>query len=359
MDESTGNGPRTHAPVTALLSVAPSGSLRFGTAGPSLNMSYAHVLEQPRRRPSLAEPWARLTGRWRNGGVEEYSLGHSQAILQLRRLRLHAGFELTEHRMALENLPETFRGFRIVHLTDIHHGLYFPAEALKAVVELTNELEPDLVAVTGDFVTRSRAYIEPAAEILGELRAREGVFAVLGNHDFRVGADEITRALDRYGIEILRNRHTRLRRQGQTCYLAGIDDFRYRADLARAMRGVPRNAPAILLSHNPRIIRAAARMGISLVLSGHTHGGQVRLPVVGSIYGRSGERSRFKSGRDSLGATQIYVSRGIGTVVLPVRYGCPSEIPHFVLEPNRELDTEASWFAPPKGWPTARPDARS
>lgn len=321
-------------------------------------MSYAHVLEQPRRRPSLAEPWSRLTSRWRSGGVEEYPLGHSQAILQLRRLRLHAGFELTEHQMALENLPESFRGFRIVHLTDIHHGVYFPAEALEAVVELTNELEPDLVAITGDFVTHSRAYIEPAAEILGGLQAREGVYAVLGNHDFRVGADGLTRALDRHGVQLLRNRHTQLHRNGQTCYLAGIDDFRYRADLARAMRGIPRTAPSILLSHNPRIIGAAAKMGVGLVLSGHTHGGQVRLPVVGSIYGRSGKRSRFKSGRDSLGATQIYVSRGIGTVVVPVRYGCPSEIPHFVLEPDRESAVRPSLFAPLKGWQPARPDAR-
>lgn len=319
-------------------------------------MSYAHVLEQPRRRPSLAEPWARLTGRWRNGGVEEYPLGQSQAILQLRRLRIHAAFELTEHRMALENLPESFRGFRIVHLTDIHHGVYFPAETLKAVVELTNELEPDLVAVTGDFVTHSRAYIEPAAEILGGLRASEGVYAVLGNHDFRVGADQLTQALDRHGIQLLRNRHTQLRRYGQTCFLAGIDDFRYRADLGRAMRGIPRTAPSILLSHNPRIIGAAARLGVSLVLSGHTHGGQVRLPVLGSIYGHSGKRSRFKGGRDSLGATQIYVSRGIGTVVLPVRYGCPSEIPHFVLEPNRKPETEQFRFAPLDGWHAARPD---
>lgn len=321
-------------------------------------MSYAHVLEQPRRRPNLAEPWARLTGRWRNGGVEEYPLGHSQAILQLRRLRIHAGFELAEHRMPLENLPESFRGFRIVHLTDIHHGVYFPAEALKAVVELTNELEPDLVAVTGDFVTHSRAYIEPAAEILGGLMARDGVFAVLGNHDFRVGANELSQALDRHGIQLLRNRHTQLRRGGASCYLAGIDDFRYRADLSSAMRGIPRTAPSILLSHNPRIIGAAAKLGVSLVLSGHTHGGQVRLPVVGSIYGRSGKRSRFKSGRDSLGATQIYVSRGIGTVVVPVRYGCPSEIPHFVLEPDENLERTASQPSPLVGWQTARPDAR-
>lgn len=322
-------------------------------------MSYAHALEQPRRRPSLAEPWARLTGRWRNGGVEEYPLGQSQAILQLRRLRIHAAFELTEHRMELPNLPDSFRGFRIVHLTDIHHGVYFPAEALKAVVELTNELEPDLVAITGDFVTHSRAYIEPAAEILGGLQAREGVFGVLGNHDFRVDADELTRALDRRGIQILRNSHTQLHRRGQTCYLAGIDDFRYRADLGRAIRGIPRSASTILLSHNPRIIGAASRSGIGLVLSGHTHGGQVRLPVVGSIYGRSGRRSRFTSGRDALGSTQIYVSRGIGTVVLPVRYGCPSEIPHFVLEPEQELAASQPRFTCFDGWQIARPDARS
>jgi uncharacterized protein len=322
-------------------------------------MSYAHAIDHYRRRPTLAEPWARLTGRWRNGGVEEYPLGHSHAIQQLRRLRLHAGFQVTEHHMELESFPEAFRGFHIVHLTDIHHGLYFPAEALRAVVELTNELEPDLVAVTGDFVTRSRAYIEPAAEILGGIRAREGTFAVLGNHDFRVGADEIARALDRHGIELLRNRHTRLRRRGQTFYLAGIDDFRYRADLSSAMRGVPRDASTVLLSHNPRIIADAAEMGISLVLSGHTHGGQVLLPLIGGIYGRTGRWKRFKSGRDSLGPTQIYVSRGVGTVVLPLRYGCPAEIPHFILEPSAEFATATSRPAYADGWQFACPDARS
>jgi predicted MPP superfamily phosphohydrolase len=92
----------------------------------------------------------------------------------------------------------------------------------------------------------------------------------------------------------------------------------------------------VLLSHNPRIIRRAARSGVHLVLSGHTHGGQVRLPLVGSIYGRSLDRMRFKSGWDALGATQIYVSRGIGTVVLPLRFRCPAEIPMFGLEPARE-----------------------
>ena len=278
---------------------------------------------------------------------------------QLRRLRLRAGIELTEHRMGLENLPEAFRGFRIVHLTDLHHGLYFPADALSAVVELTNELEPDIVAVTGDFVTRSRNYIEPVAEMLSGLRACSGVFAVLGNHDFRVGADAIARALGKNGIEVLRNRHVTLRRKGQKCYLAGVDDLLYRADLSRAMRGIPHGAPTLLLSHNPAIIGEAANMGINLVLSGHTHGGQVKLPLIGCVYGRSEKNMRFKIGRDSLGPTQIYVSRGIGTVVLPVRYGCPSEIPHFVLEPYRERLHESFRSSYAAGWQSAAPDASS
>ena len=322
-------------------------------------MSYVHTLIQPRRRQTLAEPWHRLKGRWRNGGVEEYSLGQSHGMRQLRRLHLRAGIEVTEHQMGLEGLPEAFRGFRIVHLTDLHHGLYFPAEALAAVVELTNELEPDIVAVTGDFVTRSRNYIEPVAQMLSGLRTRSGVFAVLGNHDFRVGAGEIAHALDHHGIQVLRNRHVTLRRAGQKCYLAGVDDFLYRADLRRAMRGIPSGAPTVLLSHNPAIIDEAADMGVNLVLSGHTHGGQVKLPLIGCVYGRSERKMRFKIGHDYLGPTQIYVSRGIGTVVLPVRYRCPSEIPHFVLEPRQDCLREDSRYSYAAGWQSARPHASS
>jgi uncharacterized protein len=319
-------------------------------------MSYSYVFPQLKRR-TLAEPWHRLQGRWRHGGVETYSLGQSRAITQLKRLGLTSHIEVTEHRIGLRNLPESFNGLRIVQLTDIHHGLYFPVTALSLAIELTNKLEPDIVALTGDFVTRSRNYIEPVAEMLSALRARDGVFAVLGNHDFRVDADEIAGALDRRGIEVLRNRHVTLRRRGQKFCLAGIDDFLYRPDLSRAMRGVQPGTPTVLLSHNPAIIEDAAELGINLVLSGHTHGGQVRLPLIGCVYGRSDEKMRFKKGRDSLGGTQIYVSRGLGTVVLPVRYGCPSEIPHFVLEPHREHAAESTGCLFSDGWQFARPHA--
>ena len=287
---------------------------------------------------------ARLVERWSSrlgSGVEEYSFGGFSAPAVSNRRGLQGIFreriEITERRIALHGLPGAFRGLRIVHLTDIHHGLYLPLQALVDAVEVANELEPDVVALTGDFVTYSRAYIQPAAAILGLLRARYGVYAVLGNHDFRVGADAVTRALRREGIHVLRNQHTTLHAAphgfGPTLHIAGVDDLNYGADLPRALQRIPRGTPTVLLSHNPRIIGRASRSGVDLVLSGHTHGGQVNLPLVGTILGRSPRRLRFKQGWDRLGATQIYVSRGIGTVVLPLRVRCPAEIASLELQP--------------------------
>ncbi len=279
------------------------------------------------RLDRLVERWSRNLG----SGIEDYSFG-----LTPRRSR-EGGFEglieVTEHRIPITGLPEAFRGFRIVHLTDIHHGVFLPLAAVTAAVSLANRLKPDLVVLTGDFVTYSRAYIEPLATILGFLRARYGAAAVLGNHDFRVGAGQVARALRRAGIEVLRNAHTVVRRAGQAVYVAGVDDLWNQADLPRALRGIPSGATTVLLSHNPEIIRPAAARGVSLVLSGHTHGGQVRLPLVGSILGRSREGRRFRDGYDRLGSTHIYVSRGIGTVVLPFRFRCPAEIPRLHLQP--------------------------
>lgn len=297
----------------------------------------------------VADGLKSMMARWKRGGVEDYALAESGARRRGARPRLlrswgvESSIEVSEHHIHVPNLPQRFAGLRIVHLTDIHHGLYLPLQAVMDAVELANRLEPDVVALTGDFVTYSRSYIEPVAQVLGALKARYGVFATLGNHDFRVGADAVTRALRRAGIDVLRNHNASIRRSGQTLYVAGIEDLGYKPDLTRALRGIPEGAPVVLLSHNPGIIRKAARAGVGLVLSGHTHGGQFKLPVLGSIYGKPLERTRFKSGLDSMGATQIYVSRGIGTVVLPLRYNCPAEIPLLHLHPAH----------PPKGAATA------
>src|SRR5579864_3115961 len=268
--------------------------------------------------------------------------------------RFRGDLGITAQRIWLSDLPEEFRGFRILQLSDIHHSLFVPLGQDAAVVELSNRLKPDLVALTGDFVTYSRSSIEPVAEILGGLRARAGGVAVLGNHDFRVGADAVERALRRQRIKVLRNRHRSLQRRGSALYLAGVDDYGYGADLGQAMCGIPEDASTILLAHNPRMVTAAACRGVGLVLSGHTHGGQVNFPLLGTVYGRSPEQMRFKMGWDRLGVTQIYVSRGIGTIVLPLRWRCPAEVPLLELQPHQRGDAFSSGFLQ-RGYATSWP----
>jgi hypothetical protein len=241
-----------------------------------------------------------------------------------RRHHLH----VSHHSIHLRRLPADFDDLRVVQLSDIHHGLYTSLDEVERAVELANRFEPDLVALTGDFVSNSRRFIEPVAEVLGQLRARRGVFAVLGNHDFRVGAERVTRALEVRSIEVLRNRHARLGTNGSTLVIAGVDDFRYAADdLAQALRGADSDWPILLLAHNPILLPLAAARGIDLVLSGHTHGGQVDAPRLRRLLRARGVRLPLRHGWDEVGATQIYISRGLGTVIVPVRVRCPAELP--------------------------------
>ena len=234
--------------------------------------------------------------------------------------------EITQTSIWLRRLPPALEGLTIVHLTDIHHSLFTPIEEVERAVELANLLEPDVVALTGDYVTFSPAYIWPAARALGKLRARRGVFAVLGNHDFQVDAPEVTDALRAQRIRVLRNSRHPIRSGGKTLGFLGVDDLWWDSDdLPAALEGVPARDSKVLLCHNPRGIWQASEHGIDLVLSGHTHGGQVRLPGLRSLY-RSRLGERFVEGWNHLNGTQIYVSRGIGKVVVPLRVGCPPEI---------------------------------
>jgi uncharacterized protein len=235
--------------------------------------------------------------------------------------------EITEQDIWLRRLSPAHEGLRIVHLTDIHHSLFTPLEFVERAVHLANELDPDLVALTGDYVTLSPAYIWPMARALGKLRARYGVYAVLGNHDFQVDPDEITRALRAQRVRVLRNAHHRVREHGAALWIVGVDDLWWRADdWSAALHTVPHRDPKILLCHNPLGIHRAVAHGVDLVLAGHTHGGQVRLPVVGSLRGKSKLGERFVEGWNRLDGTQIYVNRGIGKVLIPLRFNCPPEI---------------------------------
>src|ERR1700723_152172 len=151
------------------------------------------------------EKLSRWLGRWRRGGIEHYS--QDSALQTTAGWRPGTRFTVNRERIWLDALPSTFHGLRVVQISDIHHGLFLTKEWLSEAVRQANRLNPDIIALTGDFVTYSRRNIEPAAELLGHLRARYGVFAVLGNHDFRVDAEAVTRALQRQHIDVLRNRH--------------------------------------------------------------------------------------------------------------------------------------------------------
>jgi uncharacterized protein len=254
------------------------------------------------------------------------------ALLQQAFLEPHQ-VEITHQRITIAGLPRPFRGFRIVQLSDIHHSPFLDAGEIAEAVRLANQLQPDLVALTGDYVSHKPEEIPGCARALGGLRAECGVFAVLGNHDHWTDGEMMAQSLVDQGIRVLVNESVRLERGGATLCLAGIDDMMVRRDdLPRALRGTTRDETRILLAHNPRIIREAARAGVDLVLSGHTHGGQINWRLLTGREDRKIARwlrrpsRRMMRGYARFGDTQLYVNRGLGTVVVPLRYGCPPEI---------------------------------
>jgi hypothetical protein len=235
-------------------------------------------------------------------------------------------YELTETDIFIRDLPEGFEGFRIAQVSDVHHSSIVSAEEVRRVVELANSARADLVALTGDYTTASRKYVEPAAEILAGLRAPHGVWAVLGNHDHHTDPALTRAALKRRGVNVIDNANTRLARGGDELQLAGVGDWSWvDADWGKAFAGVDRGRPTVLLSHQPSVLDRPETEGVSLILSGHTHGGQVSFPVIGAPVGHMDE-FKYLRGRFSRGATQLYVTRGTGTIGLPVRFGARPEI---------------------------------
>lgn len=248
-------------------------------------------------------------------------------LSEAARSALTEPFRLTvEHQQIhLRRLPRELDGFRVVQLSDVHHSPFTSREQIKRAVDTANSLCPDIVALTGDYVSKERAYAAPCAELLGELRARHGVYAVLGNHDHWTDAALITDLFRAEGINVLVNQGMRFENNGAAFWLAGVDDTMVGLeDLPLALAGASTNEFKLLLAHNPIILRRAARAGVDLVLSGHTHGGQVSLRSDRNASGRP--RRRLLKGLARQGETQIYVTRGLGTVVLPVRFGCPPEV---------------------------------
>lgn len=310
---------REHRKVITLLAPDSESAALSGRDDP-VNGPSGVSLRSYRRRMKARRPRRPL----RRPALTLLSLGRTE--LETQRPPWLIDPELTDTTIWLHRLPLAFDGLKIAHLTDIHHSLFTPLEEVERAVQLANGLQPDVVALTGDYVTSSPAYIGPVAQALGKLRARCGVFAVLGNHDFQVDAGEVTRALRSNHIRVLRNSRYPMQAGSRTLWVVGVDDLWWNSDdLPAALESVPTRDPKILLCHNPLGIWQASARGIDLVLSGHTHGGQVRLPGFRSLY-RSKLGERFVEGWNRLDSTQIYVSRGIGKVVVPIRVACPAEI---------------------------------
>lgn len=245
------------------------------------------------------------------------------------------GFNIEPNQLQVERvtiplmrLPGAFDGITIAQLSDLHFGPYVSAEHIAQAVRQTNALQPDAIVLTGDLVNMSWRYIQPCMEIISKLDAPLGVFAVLGNHDYWIGYLELMLAsLKKTGIRLLRNQAVPLTRGRATMYLVGIDDlWQELADLRRALTNVPHNACKIALMHEPDFADVAAQAEIDLQLSGHSHGGQVRLPFLGPlILPKYGEK--YPMGLAHAGNfTQVYTTRGVGLLPPAVRINCPPEI---------------------------------
>ena len=234
---------------------------------------------------------------------------------------------ISETGIFVRNLPERFENFRITQLTDIHHSRILGIDQVRHVVELALQTQPDMFVLTGDYATTYRRFIEPCAEALASLNAREGVWAVLGNHDHYTDPELTTRALERRHIAVLNNANTTIRRGPDSLQLSGIDDWSWNAaDWERAFNGLKPATPTILLSHQPSVLDLDQTQNVALILSGHTHGGQVRVPWLGAPARLAMRDLKYDRGLFRKGETQLYVSSGTGEIGLPVRFGVRPEI---------------------------------
>jgi uncharacterized protein len=235
----------------------------------------------------------------------------------------------------LLRLGEAWDGFKIAQLSDLHYDDYFSVVPIRRTVDLIQGLQPDLVVVTGDFITspfvRSRAQliqaaraIEPCAVLLAQMHAPFGILASLGNHDVSTDPAHISAVLQSHGISVLRNRSVPLERDGGRLWFSGVDDvLTGKPDLKQALKGVPATEPVVLLAHEPDFADYVSHT--DLQLSGHSHGGQIRIPLVGAPYlpvmGR-----KYPQGLRKIGPLTLYTNAGIGTIVVPMRLHCPPEI---------------------------------
>ena len=246
--------------------------------------------------------------------------------------------DVTHHEVEIANLPPSFDGYRIAFLTDTHVASFMRRTFYREVIAQTMRFDPDLVLLGGDFVTWERHIPLMAEVLLTDLAARDGIYAVLGNHDYWANADGVVAAMTARGVRFVINRSITIRRGDGVIALAGIDEiYRGAPDVDAALAGIPPQMPCIAISHHPDIVDLLEDRRIDLLLAGHTHGGQIRFPFFGSIVVPSKHEAHYASGFHRAGSVLLYVSRGIGAIP-PLRILCKPEVATFVL--RRASDDE-------------------
>ncbi len=267
----------------------------------------------------------------RAAAVGALAVGADATLIEPNRPRL------VRQEILLRRLPPAFDGFTILQLSDFHYDPYFSAIPIAAAVRIANSLKPDLVVLTGDFVSsaiiyrssllrRATAHIEPCAGVLRGLSAPSGIWAALGNHDVFSEPDHIQATLRSAGIQVLRNRAVPIERDGQRFWLAGVGDVLARdANLEEALQGTSSTEAVVLLAHEPDFADYTARYPVDLQLSGHSHGGQVCFPLIGAVYFPRMAR-KYPRGLRRVGKLMLYTNVGIGTLFIPVRWNCPPEV---------------------------------
>ena len=234
--------------------------------------------------------------------------------------------------LAIKNLHPTLEGFTIVQITDVHLYPMTQPDLVEKSVIMANELNPDLVVLTGDYVWQELAAIDELAPILAGLNAKYGVFSTLGNHDYWLDADVITAVMESAGLPVLINQGLSIQQGKGTIYIAGLDDgWSGKPDLNKTLDRADPAEPVILLCHEPDLADRYSLDGrVNVQLSGHTHGGQIRIPGIGALIlpylGRKYDLGLYKV-NDML----LYTNRGLGVISEPVRLNCPPEISQFIL----------------------------
>jgi predicted MPP superfamily phosphohydrolase len=249
---------------------------------------------------------------------------------------------------SLARWPERLSGFTIALLSDFHFDPHFSVHPLHAAVTLVNNLHPDLIVLTGDFVSQSligddpkaARVAVPCAKVIRKMTAPYGLWAVLGNHDFNTDPAYVTRALQAEGIRVLENQSAAIEHDGARFWLAGVNDvLSQTADLTKTLHIVPAGEAVVLLAHEPDFADEASKFPIDLQLSGHSHGGQVRIPLLPPLYLPALAR-KYVMGSYQVGPLPLYTNAGIGTVGIPVRLNCAPEITLITLKPSAPSSTK-------------------